>query len=165
MMLRRRFMIAMVLASTLGLAAPASAQNVVEVAASTGQFDTLIAAAKAAGLADDLATASPITVFAPTDAAFAKLPRGTVKALLKPENRRQLRAILSYHVLPAKVLAQDVPHKPTFVKTLNPNDTVRVVRRGKRVHVDRSRVIKANVKAQNGIIHVIDRVLMPGKAH
>jgi uncharacterized surface protein with fasciclin (FAS1) repeats len=144
-------------------ASPASAKNVVEVAASAKTFNTLIAAAKAAGLADDLATASPITVFAPTDAAFARLPKGTVDSLLKPENRDKLRAILTYHVLPAKVLAKDVPHRPAFVKTLNPSDTVRVVRRGGEVHVDRARVVKANIQADNGVIHVINRVLMPGK--
>jgi uncharacterized surface protein with fasciclin (FAS1) repeats len=144
---------------------PARADNVVEVAANAGTFKTLIAAAKAAGLADALATTSPITVFAPTDAAFRKLPKGTVEKLLKPENRDQLRAILSYHVLPARVLAKDVPHKATRVATLNPDAKVRVVRSGKRVHVDKARVVKADIRADNGVIHVIDQVLIPRKQH
>ncbi len=166
----------MKLVSRLGVAAlalmfaiagglPARADNVVEVAADAGTFNTLIAAAKAAGLADALATTSPITVFAPTDAAFRKLPKGTVEKLLEPENRDKLRAILSYHVLPAQVLAKDVPHKPTRVATLNADAKVRVSRAGKRVHVDNARVIKADIRADNGVIHVIDQVLIPGKRH
>jgi uncharacterized surface protein with fasciclin (FAS1) repeats len=139
----------------------AAAQNAVEVADRAGTFKTLLTAAKAAGLAEALATTEPITIFAPTDAAFAKLPKGTVAKLLKPENRDQLRAILTYHVLPSRVLARQVPHKPTFVKTLNPADTVRVVRSGSRVHVDKARVVKADIRADNGVIHVIDRVLIP----
>lgn len=144
-------------------AGPASAQNAVEVAAKAGTFKTLLAAAKAAGLDDDLATTSPITIFAPSDAAFAKLPKGTVAKLLKPENREQLRAILAYHVVPARVLARDVPHKPTLVATLNPDDKVRAVRAGSRVHIDGARVVKADIRADNGVIHVINRVLIPGK--
>jgi uncharacterized surface protein with fasciclin (FAS1) repeats len=146
------------------LAGPAMAQNAVEVADRAGSFKTLLAAAKAAGLADDLATAEPITIFAPSDAAFAKLPKGTVAKLLKPENRHKLREILSYHVVPARILAKDVPHKPVFVKTLN-GRKLRAVRSGSRVHVDHARVVKADILADNGVIHVIDRVLMPGKRH
>lgn len=140
----------------------ASAANIVETAAAAGQFKTLLAAAKAAGLADDLAAGKPLTVFAPTDAAFAKLPKGTVENLLKPENRRTLRSILRYHVVPSRVAARDVPRVRTEVKTLNRNDTLTVVSRNGTVHVDKARVVKADIEADNGVIHVIDRVLMPG---
>jgi len=144
-------------------AAPAMAANIVETAQGAGQFTTLLAAAKAAGLADALATSDPLTVFAPSDAAFRKLPAGTVETLLRPENREQLRAILAYHVVPARIAAKDVPHQPTQVATLNPDNKVRAVRRNGRVHIDKARVVKADIRADNGIIHVIDRVLMPSR--
>ncbi|MBX2804400.1 MAG: fasciclin domain-containing protein [Hyphomicrobiales bacterium] len=143
----------------------ASAKNIVEVADSAGTFKTLIAAAKAAGFADMLSSSSPITVFAPTDAAFAKLPKGTVENLLKPENRDQLRAILAFHVIPSRVAAADVPTKLTRVQTLNTSDTLRVKRSGKSVSVENARVVKADIEADNGIIHVVNQVLLPGKSH
>jgi uncharacterized surface protein with fasciclin (FAS1) repeats len=130
------------------------------VAAGAGQFKTLLAAAEAAGLVEALSGPGPLTVFAPTDAAFARLPRGTVQNLLKPENRSQLRAILTYHVVPSRVRARDVPTKATHVTTLN-GAAVRAVRNGNRVHINNARVIKADIRASNGIIHVIDRVLLP----
>ncbi|MGL4242661.1 MAG: fasciclin domain-containing protein, partial [Beijerinckiaceae bacterium] len=145
-------------AVSAALVSAANASNVVQTAQSTGQFRTLLAAAQAAGLADTLATTRNITVFAPTDAAFRRLPKGTVENLLKPENREQLRAILSYHVLPTEVAARQVPHQPTNVSTLNSSDPVRVVRRGSRVSVDNAHVVQADVKASNGTIHVINRV-------
>jgi uncharacterized surface protein with fasciclin (FAS1) repeats len=148
-------------ALTVGFAGAAQASNVVRTAQSTGQFQTLLAAAQAAGLAEALATTRNITVFAPTDAAFRRLPKGTVENLLKPENRAQLRAILSYHVLPTEVSARQVPHRPTNVTTLNAGDPLRVVRRGSRVQADNAHVVQADVKASNGTIHVIDRVLIP----
>lgn len=156
---------AMVVMAAAGIPQAASAKNVVEVASEAGSFKTLIAAAKAAGLANDLATASPITVFAPTDKAFAKLPKGTVEDLLKPENRDKLRAILTFHVVPQKVLAKDVPTKLTRVKTLNTEDTLRVKRSGDSVKVENARVTKADIQADNGVIHVIDTVMLPGKAN
>ena len=141
----------------------ARADNIVEIAASTGQFDTLIAAAKAAGLVPALTGKGPITVFAPTDAAFAKLPKGTVAELLKPRNKHKLAGILKYHVVSGAIYAKDVPIRPTRVKTLKRggDTTIRVVRSGGRVHVDNARVIKADIKADNGVIHVINRVLLP----
>jgi uncharacterized surface protein with fasciclin (FAS1) repeats len=150
-------------AGTILIAAVGAAQaaNVVQTAQSTGQFQTLLAAARAAGLAEALANTRNITVFAPTDAAFRRLPNGTVESLLKPENRAQLRAILSYHVLPTEVAARQVPHQPTNVRTLNGGDPLRVVRRGSRVQVDNVHVVQADVKASNGTIHVINRVLIP----
>ncbi len=153
---------AMIVATVASSERPAQAANIVETAAGAGQFKTLLAAAQAAGLADDLATGQPLTVFAPSDAAFRKLPKGTVESLLKPENRDQLRAILTYHVLPARVAAKDVPHRPTEVATLNRGSAVRVLRRKGVVHVDKARVVRADIRADNGIIHVIDRVLIPG---
>lgn len=140
------------------------AANVVETAASNRNFSTLVAAVKAAGLVDELATASPITVFAPTNAAFAKLPKKTLSDLLKQENRDKLRAILAYHVVPAKILAKDVPHQPTRVKTLN-GGPVRTVRRGSKVKVNNANVVIANIVTDNGIVHAIDTVLIPGKLH
>jgi uncharacterized surface protein with fasciclin (FAS1) repeats len=144
-----------------GSISSAMAANIVETAAGAGQFNTLIAAAKAAGLADALATKQGITVFAPTDAAFAKLPKGTVESLLKPENKEKLKAILLYHVVPKEVAAKDVPTKATKVGTLDGSETLTVRRHGERVRVNKARVVKADVKADNGIIHVVDSVLIP----
>jgi uncharacterized surface protein with fasciclin (FAS1) repeats len=141
----------------------AQAANIVETAQGAGTFKTLIAAASAAGLASSLATGGPLTVFAPTDAAFRKLPKGTVENLLKPENREQLRAILAYHVIPSRIAAKDVPHKATLVGTLNPQNKVQAVRRGGEVRVDGVRVVKADINTDNGVIHVIDQVLIPGQ--
>jgi uncharacterized surface protein with fasciclin (FAS1) repeats len=153
--------LAAIAAITIGGIGAAHAANVVQTAQSTGQFQTLLAAAQAAGLAEALANTRNITVFAPTDAAFRRLPKGTVENLLKPENSAQLRTILSYHVLPTEVAARQVPHRPTNVQTLNSSDPLRVVRRGNRVQVDNVHVVQADVKASNGTIHVINRVLIP----
>jgi uncharacterized surface protein with fasciclin (FAS1) repeats len=141
----------------------AQAANIVETAASTGKFNTLIAAAKAAGLVGALTGKGPITVFAPTDAAFAKLPAGTVEELLKPKNKAKLAAILKYHVVAGAIFAKDVPTKATHVKTLKTggDTTIRAVRSGKRVHIDKASVIAADIKASNGVIHVINKVLIP----
>jgi uncharacterized surface protein with fasciclin (FAS1) repeats len=159
----RTILTCMLLTTIVGVTTSAAqAANVVDTASAAGQFKTLLAAAQAAGLADSLATTSPITVFAPTDAAFAKLPKGTVESLLRPENGEKLRAILLYHVVPARVTAADVPTHPTSVGTLNPNAKLQVLRRHGRVHVNGVRVVKADIMADNGVIHVIDRVLMPG---
>ena len=155
--------ITIALLGLLAFAAPATAANIVQTAASTGQFNTLLAAAKAAGLVGALSGGGPITVFAPTDAAFAKLPAGTVEELIKPKNKAKLAAILKYHVIPGRVFAKDVPHTPTHVRTLKTSGdkTIRVVRRGGTVHVDGARVTSANIRASNGVIHVINRVLLP----
>ncbi len=145
------------------LAGPIHAANIVETAQGAGTFKTLLAAAQAAGLADSLSSGGPLTVFAPTDAAFRKLPKGTVENLLKPENRDQLRAILAYHVVPSRIAAKDVPHKPALVGTLNSDNKLQARRRGNEVRVDGVRVVKADINADNGVIHVIDRVLIPGQ--
>lgn len=154
--------LAAVVAATLFIG-QAQAANIVQTAASTGNFNTLLAAAKAAGLVGALSSGGPITVFAPTDAAFARLPPGTVKELLKPKNRHKLAAILKYHVVPGRVLAKNIPHTPLHVRTLKRggDTTIRVVRSNGRVHVDNARVITADIRASNGIIHVVNRVLIP----
>jgi uncharacterized surface protein with fasciclin (FAS1) repeats len=148
-------------AAALVAPAPAFARgDIVETAQSAGQFRTLLAAASAAGLAPTLKGRGPFTVFAPTDRAFAALPAGTVENLLKPENRGQLRAILAYHVVPGQVLAADVDGKRVHARTVN-GAQVSVNGKGAGVTVNRARVVTADVRASNGVIHVIDRVLIP----
>jgi uncharacterized surface protein with fasciclin (FAS1) repeats len=132
--------------------------DIVAVASGAGNFKTLVAAVKAAGLVETLQGKGPFTVFAPTDEAFAKLPAGTVEDLLKPENKEKLVAILTYHVLPAKVMAADV--KTMMAKTVNGKELNIKVEDGK-VTVNGANVIKADVAASNGVIHVIDTVLIP----
>jgi uncharacterized surface protein with fasciclin (FAS1) repeats len=155
-------LIAAAIAATLMLG-QVQAANIVETAASTGKFNTLIAAAKAAGLVGALTGPGPITVFAPTDAAFAKLPPGTVAELLKPKNKHKLAAILKYHVVAGAIYAKDVPSKATHVKTLKRggDTTIRAIRANGRVHIDNARVLTADIKASNGVIHVINKVLIP----
>jgi len=133
-------------------------KTIVGVAASAGQFNTLVAAVKAAGLVDTLNGKGPFTVFAPTDEAFAKLPAGTVEDLLKPENKEKLTAILTYHVVSGKVMAEDV--KTSTVKTVNGKDIIIKVNNGK-VTIGAANVMKTDILASNGVIHVIDTVLIP----
>lgn len=134
-------------------------KDIVDTAVSAGQFTTLAAALEAAGLIDTLKGDGPFTVFAPTDAAFAKLPEGTVESLLKPENRDQLVAILTYHVVAGKVEAADVV-KLDQAMTVNGADvTITVADSG--VRVDDANVIKTDIGASNGVIHVIDSVILP----
>ncbi|MFN3869352.1 MAG: fasciclin domain-containing protein [Hyphomicrobiaceae bacterium] len=144
-------------------ATPASAANIVETAKGAGTFNTLLTAATAAGLAGTLANGGPFTVFAPTDAAFARLPKGTVQSLLRPENRHKLKALLSYHVVPGRVAAKDIPRGRTHVRTIKSSGdrTLSVRRTGHGVTVDGVRVVTADVSASNGVIHVVNRVLMP----
>ncbi len=149
----------MMLAST-AMAATSQAANIVQTAKSAGQFNTLLAAAKAAGLAPTLARGGPFTVFAPTDAAFAKLPAGTVETLLKPKNRGKLAAILKYHVVSGRVLAKNIKAGRSHVPTLNGKALV-VRKHGDGVRVNNARVIAADVRASNGVIHVINKVLLP----
>ena len=139
-------------------ATAAEKKTIVQVATGAGQFDTLVAAVKAAGLAETLSGDGPFTVFAPTDEAFAKLPKGTVEDLLKPENKEKLAGILTYHVLPGNVMAADV--KGGKVKTVNGKEaTVKVD--GDDVMIGKAKVVKTDIAASNGVIHVIDTVLMP----
>ncbi|MEM7774487.1 MAG: fasciclin domain-containing protein [Pseudomonadota bacterium] len=147
----------------VALAGPASAANIVTTADNAGIFKTLLAAAKAAGLATPLAESGPLTVFAPTDDAFAALPEGTVESLLKPENKSKLAAILSYHVLPRKLTSNMLPHKRIHVKTIKASgDRLLAVTKSRGgVTVDGAKVIKADITADNGVIHVIDKVMLP----
>ena len=134
------------------------AKDIVAVAAGNGSFNTLVAAVKAAGLVETLQGPGPFTVFAPTDEAFAKLPKGTVEDLLKPENKAKLVAILTYHVVAGKVMAADV--KTMKAKTVNGQSLDVKVADGA-VTVDNAKVVKTDVAASNGVIHVIDTVVMP----
>jgi uncharacterized surface protein with fasciclin (FAS1) repeats len=133
--------------------------DIVDTAVAAGQFNTLAAALKAAGLVDTLKGAGPFTVFAPTDEAFAKLPPGTVEELLKPENKAKLTAILTYHVMAGKAMAADVSGMSS-AKTVNGKELKLKLADGK-VMVDNATVTKADIEATNGVIHVIDTVLMP----
>jgi uncharacterized surface protein with fasciclin (FAS1) repeats len=132
--------------------------DIVATAQSAGSFETLVAAVKAAGLVEVLQGDGPFTVFAPTDEAFAKLPAGTVENLLKPENKDQLVAILTYHVVTGKVMAADV--KTMEAKTVNGKMVDIEVSEGL-VTVDKAKVVKTDVMASNGVIHVIDTVMIP----
>ena len=134
-------------------------RDIVDTAVAAGSFGTLAKALAAADLVDTLKGAGPFTVFAPTDAAFAKLPAGTVESLLKPENKAKLRRILTYHVVPGKVMAADVV-KMHSAKAVS-GDTITVAAKGGTVTVDNARVVKTDIVAGNGIIHVIDTVIMP----
>ncbi len=134
-------------------------QNVVEIAASNPDFSTLVTAVKAAGLAQTLSGTGPFTVFAPTNAAFAKLPAGTVENLLKPENKDQLVSILTYHVVAAKVTAADVVKLDTA--TTVQGGVADITVSGDKVMIDNANVVKTDIMGSNGVIHVIDTVLMP----
>ena len=133
--------------------------DIVDVAAGAGSFNTLVAAVKAAGLVDALKGDGPLTVFAPTDAAFAALPEGTLDSLLKPENKDQLKAILLYHVVSGKVMSTDL--KGTINAETLQGDTIEIVASSKGVTVNGANVASADVAASNGVIHVIDAVLLP----
>jgi len=152
---------AAVTAMALSAATPVRAQgkDIVDTAVAAGQFKTLAAALTAAGLVPTLKGAGPFTVFAPTDEAFAKLPKGTVEDLLKPENKAKLTAILTYHVVAGKVMAADVV-KLTSAKTVQ-GGTAKVSMMGGGVMIDAAHVTKTDIAASNGVIHVIDTVLMP----
>ena len=134
-------------------------KDIVDTAVAAGNFKTLAAALKAAGLIDTLKGAGPFTVFAPTDEAFAKLPAGTVESLLKPENKEKLAAILTYHVVPAKAMAKDVAGMSS-AKTVNGKELKLKVDGGK-VMINEATVTTADIETSNGVIHVIDTVLLP----
>jgi uncharacterized surface protein with fasciclin (FAS1) repeats len=138
---------------------PAPGKDIVDTAVAAGSFKTLTAALKAAGLVETLKGPGPFTVFAPTDEAFAKLPAGTVDDLLKPENKQKLVAILTYHVVPGKVLAAQAS-KMDSAKTVN-GESLTIKAMGGSVMIDHATVVKADIACSNGVIHVIDTVLMP----
>lgn len=142
-----------------GRAFAADQKDIVDTAVAAGDFKTLAAALQAAGLVDTLKGAGPFTVFAPTDEAFAKLPAGTVQDLLKPENKQKLISILTYHVVPGAVMASNVA-KLHEAKTVNGQELKIMAEDGK-VMVGDANVTKADIQCSNGVIHVIDTVLLP----
>lgn len=164
-MLFRALGFAAAVACCLTVARPALAgcgtcdKTVVENAANNADFSTLVAAVKAAGLAETLSGSGPFTVFAPTNAAFEKLPAGTVEDLLKPENKAKLVKILTYHVVPGKVMSKQVV-KLDKAKTVEGGEVAIAVNSGT-VTVDGAKVIKADINSSNGVIHVIDAVILP----
>ena len=139
--------------------AASSGKTIVDIAAGNKDFSTLVAAVKAAGLVETLSSKGPFTVFAPTNEAFNKLPKGTVESLLKPENKDQLISILKYHVVSGKVMAADVV-KLDEAKTVQ-GQSVQISTGSDGVMVNKSKVVKTDIKASNGVIHVIDSVLLP----
>ena len=148
--------------ATSAFAAPATdgaKHDIVDTAVAAGAFKTLAAALQAAGLVDTLKGAGPFTVFAPTDEAFAKLPAGTVESLLKPENKAKLTAILTYHVVPGNVMAKQAM-KLKSAKTVNGKE-LKLKVDGGALFVDKAKVAKADIGCTNGVIHVIDTVVLP----
>jgi uncharacterized surface protein with fasciclin (FAS1) repeats len=145
-------------AVALALASTASAADIVETAVA-GKFNTLVAALKAADLVDTLKGPGPFTVFAPTDEAFSKLPAGTLQMLLKPENKAKLQSILTYHVVAGKVMSQEVVRLHS-AKTVEGGNVAITTQNGG-VMVNNARVTKADIVASNGVIHVIDTVILP----
>ena len=146
------------LAVSAAFATIAPAKNVVEIAVGSPDHTTLVAAVKAAGLAETLSGPGPFTIFAPTNAAFAKLPAGTVESLLLPENKAKLVAILTYHVVPAKVLAADV--KSGEAPTVN-GKKLMLKADGMGVMVNKAKVVATDLVGSNGVIHVVDTVILP----
>ena len=140
-------------------AASATSKNIVETAVQSGKFNTLVAALKAAGLVNTLNGKGPFTVFAPSDTAFSKLPAGTVDGLLMPENKAKLVSILAYHVIPGKVMSGDIAGKKISVKTVQGSKISVDAMYG--VKINDSNVVSADIAATNGVIHVIDKVLIP----
>jgi uncharacterized surface protein with fasciclin (FAS1) repeats len=150
------------LAAVTAFVVPARAQqtkDIVDTAVAAGSFTTLAKALTAADLVATLKGPGPFTVFAPTDEAFAKLPPATLNNLLKPENKAMLRRVLTYHVVPGKVMAADVV-KISSAKAVS-GDTLSITVNGSTVMVDKARVVKTDIAATNGVIHVIDTVLLP----
>ena len=156
----RRFITALVVSLPLAFSSiAAKADDIVDTAVAAGQFTTLVAALQAAGLVDTLKGAGPFTVFAPTDAAFAALPAGTVENLLKPENKDQLVAVLTYHVVPGKVMAADIAGKSMQVASVQGSNLSIDAANG--VKIDNANVVTADIETDNGVIHVIDAVVLP----
>ena len=150
-------------AISLGLAATSFAgtakKDIVDTAVNAGSFETLVAAVQAAGLVDTLKGDGPFTVFAPTDEAFAALPEGTVESLLLPENKDQLVAILTYHVVPGKVMSTDLSDDMEATTVQGESVTIDL---DNGVMVEKATVVSADIETTNGVIHVIDTVILPG---
>jgi len=156
----RRLSLALVASLSLFLSNVATAaDDIVDTAIASGQFSTLVAAVQAAGLVDTLKGDGPFTVFAPTDDAFAALPAGTVENLLKPENKDQLIAVLTYHVVSGKIMSEDIAGKSLQVASVQgSNLTVNAI---DNVKIDDANVVMADIETSNGVIHVIDAVILP----
>ena len=150
---------ALVLSSTAAIAGGHGKKDIVDTAVSKEQFSTLVAAVTAAGLVETLKGDGPFTVFAPTNEAFAKLPAGTVENLLKPENKDQLVVVLTYHVVPGKVMSSDIVGKQFSTKTVQ--GSMVDIDATKGVMVDSAMVTAADIETSNGVIHVIDSVILP----
>ena len=156
----RRFALASAAGAMMSLTATAAtAADIVDTAVGAGSFNTLVAAVKAADLVDTLKGTGPFTVFAPTDEAFKKLPAGTVEDLLKPENKDKLVKILTYHVIPGKVMSGDIAGKMMSVETVQGGKVKIDASSG--VKIDNAKVTQADISADNGVIHVIDTVILP----
>jgi uncharacterized surface protein with fasciclin (FAS1) repeats len=151
--------VAMTVAPVTAAPAVAQTKDIVDTAVAAGSFKTLAAALKAADLVDTLKGPGPFTVFAPTDEAFAKLPAGTVETLLKPENKAKLTRILTSHVVAGKVMAADAA-RLTSAKAVS-GDTLTIAAQGGGVMIDKAKVVKTDIAASNGVIHVIDTVILP----
>jgi uncharacterized surface protein with fasciclin (FAS1) repeats len=163
--------VSMSVLAVLALSLPAAAQHmtasgygidendIMETAVAAGSFQTLVAAVKAAGLVETLRGEGPFTVFAPTDEAFAKLPAGTVESLLEPENRDKLVAILTYHVVPGRLMASDVVGSE-YLKTIQ-GQRIKVSTKEGKAMVDDAVILKTDIGTSNGVIHVIDSVILP----
>ena len=157
-MKRIQFVCALAVVCLSGAVAKAEIKDIVDTAVGAGQFTTLVKAVQAAGLVDTLKSAGPFTVFAPTDAAFAKLPAGTLEKLLA--DPAQLKAVLTYHVVSGKVMAKDV--KPGMVPT-GQGSKARLSMKGGGVMIDAAKIVKTDIECTNGVIHVIDSVILPKK--
>jgi uncharacterized surface protein with fasciclin (FAS1) repeats len=159
-MTRVKTLMASTVVATAMLGTAAQAADIVDTAASAGQFETLVAAVQAAGLVETLKGEGPFTVFAPTDEAFAKLPEGTVDNLLKPENKDQLVEILTYHVVPGKTMSSDIAGQELEVETVQ-GETIAIDAANGAVMINDAQVVQADIETDNGVIHVIDTVIMP----
>lgn len=152
-------LVALTLTAAPAFAGGKATKDIVDTAVAAGSFTTLAAALQAAGLVDTLKGSGPFTVFAPTDAAFAKLPAGTVETLLKPENKAKLQAVLTYHVVPGSVSSKQVV-KLDSAKTVN-GQSIAIRTANGSVMIDEAKVVQADIAASNGVIHVIDTVILP----
>jgi uncharacterized surface protein with fasciclin (FAS1) repeats len=165
----RKFILATAFAAaaTASFADGHSKKTIVDIAVANERFSTLVAAVTAAGLADTLAGPGPFTVYAPVNDAFAALPEGTVETLLKPENKGQLTNVLLYHVDDRKLMASGIPHGSTYFKPLLTSERLCITRTADGVTINdgtgtMANVVIADIKASNGVIHVVDKVLLPG---
>lgn len=155
----RTFVLVSALVLSTSVFAGGMKKDLVDTAVNAGQFNTLVAAVEAAGLVDTLKGEGPFTVFAPTDEAFAALPKGTLEDLLKPENKDKLAAILTYHVVPGKVMASDVAGAETMAASVQGQELK--INGSDGVMINEATVTQADIGASNGVIHVIDKVLLP----